>query len=179
MITDAGLVEQCLEGDQEAYAELVGRHQVSVFNLAMSMTRHNQAEATDITQEAFIRAYRKLRGYKPQYAFRNWVMTIGANLAKNRFRGYARRQLAEESYVEMNPGRTYHSDPRHLAVRDALKGMRESYRTPLTLRHMEGLSYEEIAQVLGIGVSAAKMRVKRGTDELKKLLNPGGEAKTS
>lgn len=175
MITDAGLVEQCLEGDQEAYAELVRRHQDAVFNLAMSMTRHNAAEATDITQEAFIRAYRKLRAYKAQYAFRNWVMTIGANLAKNRFRSAARRKELEESYLEKNPGRTYHSDPRHLAVRDALKGLRESYRTPLTLRHMEGLSYEEIAQVLGIGVSAAKMRVKRGTDELKELLNPRGE----
>ena len=145
----------------------------------MSMTRHNQAEATDIAQEAFIRAYRKLRGYKPQYAFRNWVMTIGANLAKNRFRGTVRRQQVEESYLEMNPGRTYRTDPRHIAVRDALKGLRESYRTPLTLRHMEGLSYEEIAQVLGIGVSAAKMRVKRGTDELKAQLNPPWEAQTT
>lgn len=171
-MTDAALVEMCLAGDQGAYADLVRRHQDAVFNLAMSMTRQNYREAEDLTQEAFVRAYRKLGRYNPQYNFRNWVMAIGANLAKNRFRGASRRRRLEEEYVEEHPGRTYHTDPRHKAVKEAIRELPDAYRVAVTLRHIEGMSYEEIAEVLGIGVSAAKMRVKRGVDRLMERLGP-------
>jgi RNA polymerase sigma-70 factor (ECF subfamily) len=173
---DALWVEQCLDGDREVFGRLVERYQQPVFNLAMSMTNRNYGDAAELTQDTFVRAFQKLHSYRSQYAFRNWVMTICANLAKNRFRTVARRQQAEEAYLERNPGRTYHDDPAHRAFRAALSRLPENVRVPLTLRHVEGLSYEEIASVLGIGKSAAKMRVSRGKEQLAAWLqNPSKE----
>jgi RNA polymerase sigma factor (sigma-70 family) len=83
-----------------------------------------------------------------------------------------RRRQAEEGYVELHAGGPYHADPRHQAVKEAIRELPDVYRVAVTLRHMEGMSYEEIAEVLQIGVSAAKMRVKRGVDALMERLNP-------
>ena len=163
--SDAALVEKCLQGQSEVFAELMQRHQEAVFGLAMSMTRYNYAEASDLAQETFIAAYRKLSYYDPQRAFHTWVMTICANLAKNRFRSRQRRHDLEEKYqtaqIASMPAR---SSPELLE--EILRQIPDKLRIPLVLRHTEGLSYDEIAHILGIGVSAAKMRVKRGLDEL-------------
>ena len=170
-LTDAALVERCLGGDKEAFAGLVERHQHAVFGLAMSMTGHNYAEAADLAQEAFISAYKKLHSFDPHYLFRNWVLTICANLTKNRFRSIVRRRQVEENYVERTFAASSGDDPRLEDVEDALRQLPEKTRVPLTLRYSEGLSFEEIASILGIGLSAAKMRVKRGLEELTPKLN--------
>ena len=176
---DARWVEQCLDGDREAFAHLVERHQAAVYNLAMIMTHQNAGDAAELTQDTFVRAYQKLHSYRPQYAFRNWLLTICANLAKNRFRGIMRRRRAEEAYLERNPGRSYHDDPGHRAFRAALSRLPDTLRVPLALRHIEGLSYDEIAAVLGIGASAAKMRVSRGKQQLTEWLGPSVEGEGS
>jgi len=167
---DAQLAERCCAGDSDAFAELVRRNQDAVFNLAWRMTR-NWHEAADITQDTFIRAYRKLSSYKPEFAFKNWVMSIGANLTRNRFRSYSRRQRMEQTVAGMQdlepmPAIEAHDE----ALEAALGRLPESVRMALILKHMEGMSYEEVARTLGIGLSAAKMRVARGRDELVRLL---------
>jgi RNA polymerase sigma-70 factor (ECF subfamily) len=96
-------------------------------------------------------------------------MTIAVNLTKNRFRSLFRRRRLEEEAVAMSEhGVTSPTanDPRIEAVNQAIGQLSENLRAPLVLRHMEGCSYEEIARILGIGVSAAKMRVMRARDEL-------------
>jgi RNA polymerase sigma-70 factor (ECF subfamily) len=168
-LTDASLVKLCLDGHKESYAELVRRYQDSVFGLAYRMTR-NHEDAADMAQEAFIRAYRYLRRYDPQGSFRNWVMAMCANLTKNRFRGVLRRRKAEETHVELHSSDPETPDLQRAALEEALGSVSQTLRVPLVLKHVEGLPYEEIAQVLGISVSAAKMRVKRGRDELVRLL---------
>lgn len=174
--SDASLVEQCLGGHKEAYADLVRRHQDAVYNLALRWTG-DRDEAADLAQDTFVRAYRKLRSYSSQYAFRNWVLTICANLAKNRFRSEDRRRRAQQAHVELYPANPDPPDPRRAALEEALGRLPETLRIPLVLKHMEGLSYEEVSKVLGIGVSATKMRVKRARDELVQRLRPseGGE----
>jgi RNA polymerase sigma-70 factor (ECF subfamily) len=169
--TDAALVENCLAGQKTAFAELIRRHQNSIFHLALRITC-DRDEAADLAQEAFIRAYRKLRLYDPGYSFKNWLFSICANLAKNRFRASERRRKAERTHLELsykndNPGALT-----RLNLDEALANIPEKLRIPLVLKHKEGFSYEEIAQILNIGVSAAKMRVKRGRDELVNLLRP-------
>jgi RNA polymerase sigma-70 factor (ECF subfamily) len=164
--TDAALVEECLNGDRGAFACLVDRHQQAVFSLAMSMTGQNYADACDFAQEAFIVAYKKLHYFNPEYAFKNWLLTICANLTKNRFRRRARRWRAEQNFVELSAAGGPSDRHRRDEVTEVLGRLPEKIRVPLTLRHIEGLSYEEIAAILSIGVSAAKMRVKRGLDEL-------------
>jgi len=169
-VFDAELVQQCLAGRLAAFEELMSRHQDAVFNLLFKMTG-NRDEAADLTQEAFIRAYRKLGAYDGQFSFKNWVITIGVNLAKNRFRSFFRRRRIEEEAGAPAESATM-NDPCVEAVNEALAQLPEKLRVPLVLKHMEGCSYEEIAQMLGIGVSAAKMRVLRARDEFVRRLEP-------
>lgn len=168
--TDAALAQACLDGRKEAFADLVRRHQGAVYQLALRWSR-DRDDAQDLAQEAFVRAYRKLATYKPELSFRNWILSVCANVAKNRFRSEDRRHRAQQTHLEIYPPGAAAPDPRRAALEAALRGLPESVRVPLTLKHVEGLSYEEISAVLGIGVSAAKMRVKRGRDELVRLLD--------
>jgi RNA polymerase sigma-70 factor, ECF subfamily len=174
--SDAHVVEQCLAGDKNAFAELVRRNQDAVFNLVWRMTG-NWHEAADITQETFIRAYQKLHSYRSEYIFKNWVMSIGANLTKNRFRSHNRRQRMKETLMEMQDIEvTPVAEMRDEGLEAALGQLPETLRAALVLKHMEGMSYEEIAKMLGISVSAAKMRVARGRDELVRLLESERES---
>ncbi|MBU0677596.1 MAG: sigma-70 family RNA polymerase sigma factor [Verrucomicrobia bacterium] len=168
-LTDAELVTECLGGKMDCFAELVRRYQDPVYNLAYRMTS-NASEAEDLAQEAFIRAFRKLRKYKPEYQFRNWVMTICANLTKNRFRSVVRKRNAEEAHLDLYSRHPDPMDPRRIALEEAITLLPRSLRVPLVLKHVEGMSYEEVSGVLGISLSAAKMRVKRARDELTALL---------
>lgn len=172
--SDATLVASCLVGRQEAFAELVRRHQGSVYHLALRWSR-DRDDAQDLAQEAFVRAYRKLRTYNPEYSFRNWILSVCANLAKNRFRSEDRRRKAQATHVELYPRAPDPPDPRRIALERALRALPETLRVPLVLKHVEGLSYEEISGVLGIGLSAAKMRVKRGRDDLVQRLGREGD----
>ncbi len=172
--SDAALVEQVLGGRKEAYAHLVRRYQDTVYNLALRWTG-DRDEADDLAQETFVRAYRKLRSYDPGYSMRNWLLAICSNLAKNRIRSARRRQRAHETHAELFMGPPDPPDPRREALEEALRGMPEKLRIPLVLKHVEGMSYDEVAQTLRIGLSAAKMRVKRARDELvRRLRVPGG-----
>ncbi len=168
--SDAVLVEQCLAGNSEAYRELIERHQDAVFSFIMRMTG-NWHEAADVAQETFIRAYRKLGSYDPRFTFRNWLFSIAANQTKNRFRSFFRRHRVEQQLAAA-PDPTPAPDPRLDELDHALAQIPEKLRAPLLLKHVEGYSYDEIARTLGIGVSAAKMRVMRARDELVQLLEP-------
>ena len=163
--SDTDLVALCLDGQREAFSELVVRHQHAVFNLAYQMTTNHQ-DAADLAQEAFIRAFRKLHSYKPAFAFRNWLMGICANLARNRFRSESRRRALEIRHAqEADPGPAA-PDPRQVLLERALQRLPENTRVPLVLKYMEDLSLEEIARTLRLGLSAVKMRLARGREEL-------------
>jgi RNA polymerase sigma-70 factor (ECF subfamily) len=168
--TDPELVQACLSGNQSAYAELVRRHQDSVFGLAVSMTR-NRADAEDMAQEAFIRAYNKLDQYNPEYAFRSWILRICSNRTKNLFRLRVNRRKVEEAHLNEEAVVQDAVDPDFQAVEEALETLPPKLDAPLRLKYMEGLSYDEIASVLGIGVSAAKMRVMRARRQLQEVLS--------
>ncbi len=172
--TDAMLVEQCLAGNNEAFGELIRRYQDSVFNLLMKMTGHWH-DADELTQETFLRAYRRLASYDPRYNFKNWVITIAVHLARNRWRSFFRRRRAEEAAAPpLETDATDSSDPRLDALQEALQRLPEKLRAPLLLRYMEDYSFDEIARTLGIGVSAAKMRVQRARTELARHLEQPG-----
>ena len=175
--SDEQLVATCLDGRQDVFAELVRRHQDPVFGLAMIMT-HNRADASDMAQEAFIKAYRNLAKYNSGYSFRNWVMAICANQTKNQFRSRARKRRAEEKHLAQQTNAIRKEDPRAVDVEELARTIPDTLRIPLMLKHVEDLSYEEISAVLHIGVSAAKMRVKRGKDQLTHLLAQQEEAGT-
>ncbi len=167
--TDPELVQACLAGGVSAYAELVRRHQNSVFGLAVSMTR-NREDAEDMAQEAFIRAYSKLDQYNPDFAFRSWILQICSNRTKNLFRARMNRRNVEEKHLNEIAVVEDAVMPDFQEVEDALGTLPPKLGAPLRLKYMENLSYEEISAVLGIGVSAAKMRVMRARKQLQEVL---------
>jgi len=167
--TDAELVRDCLNGNQSVYAELVRRHQDSAFGLAVSMTR-NREDAEDMAQEAFIRAYNKLNQYNPDYEFRSWILRICSNRTKNLFRSRVNRRSVEEKHLNEGAVLQDAVAPDFQAVEDALGTLPPKLGAPLRLKYMEGLSYDDISEVLGIGVSAAKMRVMRARKQLQEVL---------
>ena len=176
-ISDAALVEASLQGDRESFGELVRRYRDVVFHLAYRMAR-NHADADDLAQETFVRAYDRLSLYRHEYAFRSWICTICANLAKNRFRKEARRREAEEGHADYAADAAARegvaADPRAVELNAVLDRLPEGLRVPLVLKYAEGMSYEEIAKVLSIGLSAAKMRVARARDAALERWNQRG-----
>ncbi|MCF7816306.1 MAG: RNA polymerase sigma factor [Kiritimatiellales bacterium] len=169
--TDQELVQGALDGNRYAFAELVRRHQDAVFGLAVSMTR-NREDAADMAQDAFIRAYNKLGQYNPDHAFKSWILRICANLTKNMFRSRMLRRSAEEKHLKETEIAGEAVEPDFHALEAALAQLPPKLGAPLRLKHMEGLSYDEIAKVLGIGVSAAKMRTMRARNQLLEILQP-------
>jgi RNA polymerase sigma-70 factor (ECF subfamily) len=169
--TDQELVAACLDGRREAFGELVLRHQDSVFGLAVGMTR-NREDAADMAQEAFIRAYSKLEQYNPNYSFKSWLLRICANQTKNLFRKRTRRRKAEENHLAEEAVLESETKPDFQTLEAALGHLPPKLAMPLRLKHMEGMSYEEVSGILGIGVSAAKMRTLRARQQLAELIKP-------
>ncbi len=176
---DSRWVQACLQGDHNAFRHLVGRHGDVVYNLAYRMTG-NASTAEDLAQETFIRAHDRLHQYKPEFAFRNWLLGICANLARSRYRWWRRNQRMEAEFAqhevlrqEASAAQDDSSSARD-ALAQALMTLPERLRAPLVLRYMEGLSVLEVAQVLDIRLSAAKMRLARGRDRLRETLARAG-----
>jgi len=175
-IGDKVLVEQCREGNLEAFGMLVERYQGIIFNYLVKMTSSWHA-ADELTHETFLRAYHKLGLYNSRYSFRNWLLTIASNMAKNRFRSTNRRRVAEAAAansIETFENDNFTTGTQLAEVDEILAEMPPRMRAPLVLRHMEGLSYEEISHILHIGVSAAKMRTMRAREEFVHRLGANG-----
>ncbi|MDF7826538.1 sigma-70 family RNA polymerase sigma factor [Pontiellaceae bacterium B12227] len=168
--TDQQLVKASLDGDRAAFEVLVHRHQDSVFGLAVGMTR-NREDAADMAQDAFVRAYTKLEQYNPDYSFKSWLLRICANQTKNLFRKRTRRRETEEKCLKIQEVEASAEVPDFQALEEALAGLAPKFSAPVRLKYMEGLAYEEISRILGIGVSAAKMRVLRGRKQLAEILS--------
>ena len=168
--TDQELVSACLAGNREAFAQLVRRYQDSVYGLAVSMTG-SHADAADMAQEAFIRAYTRLDQYNPSYGFRSWLLRICANRTKNLFRKRTNRRKLEEAYQQDAAMLEAHPEDENHELESALSRLPARLAVPIRLKYMENLSYEEVADVMGIGVSAAKMRVMRARNRLAEILN--------
>jgi RNA polymerase sigma factor (sigma-70 family) len=165
VLSDATIVEQCLAGRKEPFEEIVRRHQHVVYNVSLSLMK-DRDRADDLAQETFVQAYRKLSRYDARYSFRNWILTICVNLGKNRWRSSARRRRTLEAYAREQEAVSHPREDTTPELSRYLQQIPEKLRIPLVLKHMEGLSYEEVARILNIGISAAKMRVKRGRDAL-------------
>ncbi|HAS84046.1 MAG TPA: hypothetical protein DCS43_15545 [Verrucomicrobia bacterium] len=169
---DARIVEQVLAGDQSAYAALVTRYQDTVYSVAYRLCA-NHSDAADMAQDAFITAFRKLHQYKHEYTFGQWVIGICSNRTRNLFRSRWRRQQTEQRHYEdacEDPLVTHRSEQQNEEVAAALAQLPVKFRLAVTLRHIEDYSYEDIARMLRIGISAVKMRVKRGLVAMEQIL---------
>lgn len=181
-VSDGALVEEVLAGNKDVFRVLVERYKNVVFNLAYRMTGSPE-DALDISQETFIRAYQSLSRFRVGEKFFTWLYTICLNVAKNHLRQKSRRLRLQGAVYDETQGRDICGPGPEECLLDKeeagrLQGLLlevpEHYRMAVVLRYNDGLSYEEISQMLGITVSGAKMRVKRGLDKLRGLTRPKG-----
>jgi len=155
------LVQRSLDGDLEAWGEIVRRYKEAVFGVAVAILR-NRADAEDATQEAFIRAYERLHHYDLSRRFSTWLFTVTANVAKNMLRKRRRPDPQLSPGRIPDPAEVVWKEELHQAVREAVWSLPESYRAPLILRYWHEMDLAEIAQVLGLRVGTVKTRLHRG-----------------
>jgi len=188
-VSDAIAVERTLAGEREAYRVLVERHSRNVYRLAYRITG-NRHDAEEVVQEAFLRAYQKLRQFAGQANFGTWVYRIAANYAIDRIRQRSsedsRRQTqsrAPEGGLDADPVAIAPDpapSPERLAqsaqlgakMQEALATLTPAERTAIVMRHWEGCAIEEIAAVLKSNTNATKNTVFRAVAKLRKALEP-------
>jgi len=169
---EVSLLRASLEGETEAWGEMISRYKDAVFGLCLGFLR-NRADAEDITHDAFIRAYVNLRRYNLEKRFSTWMFTIAANLCRNRLR-YRRNHPVAELPAQIrggeDPAHVAAADDRHAAVRGALNRLPYGYRAPLVLRYYNDLPYRDIAEILAIPEGTVKTRIHRGKAMLKQQM---------
>lgn len=171
-VSDEELVRLCqrrLPGDSRPFRALVDRYRDRVINTAYRFLS-NSRDAEDAAQRVFLKIYRGLSGFRAESSFSTWLYTITVNTCKNELRRCSRRPTLLEPDLE-SLGLTLPANPsaeqiiiareRRDIIQETIEQLSETYREALILREFQGLSYQAIAEVLGIGLSAAKMRVRR------------------
>jgi RNA polymerase sigma-70 factor (ECF subfamily) len=173
-------VQRARRGDQGAFAALVTRHQRYVYNLAYRLLR-DAHEAEDLTQEAFLRAWRGLGGYRGDARFTTWLYRIVTNLCYNRMPGL-RRQVAQAGDAALealsapqahDPQDQVEASERRARVQAAIEALPDKYRLIVTLFYLQQLSYAEIAETLNLPLGTVKTHLYRARGRLKRLLADG------
>ena len=180
--TETTLVHRARSGDRDAFAALVDRHGVYVYNLALRLVGQPQ-EAEDLAQEAFVRAWRALPGFRAEAQFRTWLYRIVTNLCYNRL-PRLRADLdslppdASAQLPDAAPGveRQLVNAELQDALRAAIAGLPPGYRLLITLRHLQGLSYEEIAVAADMPLGTVKTGIFRARRLLREALAAYGPA---
>jgi RNA polymerase sigma-70 factor (ECF subfamily) len=172
------IVRRVLEGETEAYALLVDAYKDPILRLAFRMTGNLQ-DADDLAQDAFVRAFRNLHRYDRERPFFTWLYTVALNGIRNHLKKRKRQErgdaesAAEGDEAEDTPGMEERLDEARDAERldRALRRLPAEQREALVLRFYQGLSLEETSEVMGVSLSAAKMRIYRGLERLKQILS--------
>jgi RNA polymerase sigma-70 factor, ECF subfamily len=168
---DLEIVRKCQDGDRKAFELLVDRYQKQIFNVALRMTK-NYADAEDIAQTTFVKTYESIRSFDPKYKFFSWIYRIVVNESLNHVH---QRKYTEELNEEIvAPEKTleerFDEDQTSARVQDALMQMKEDHRTVIVLKHLQGLSYEEISEILEIPEKKVKSRLFTARLVLKDVL---------
>ena len=185
MNIDQQLVERVQRGDKNAFNLLVSKYQHKMANL-VSRYVSDQGDVADVVQEAFIKAYRALPEFRGESAFYTWLFRIAVNTAKNYLTAQGRRPPeldvecsdaeqqdgAEAMHELASPESLVLSDEIHRMVMATLESLPEDLRTAITLREIEGLSYEEIAEIMGCPVGTVRSRIFRAREAIDKELQP-------
>jgi RNA polymerase sigma-70 factor (ECF subfamily) len=183
--TDLELVEQVQKGNKNAFNLLVIRHQNKVMNIVSRYVK-NSGDVADVTQEAFIKAYRALPNFRGESAFYTWLYRIAVNSAKNYLTSQGRKPPAsdvdasEADYYDgsdalkenNSPERALLSDELQQKLFTAIDALPEDLRSAITLREIEGLSYEEIATVMECPVGTVRSRIFRAREAIDKVIVP-------
>ncbi len=183
---DLILVERAQAGDQVAFGLLVTKYQRKLLRLVMRLVR-DPSEAEDVTQEAFIKAYRALPNFRGESAFYTWLYRIGVNTAKNWLMAQGRRMPTVSEVIDdedddsagsnllrddETPERVIMSRQIGATVNAAMDALPEDLRTAIALREIEGLSYEEISKVMDCPIGTVRSRIFRAREAIAERLRP-------
>jgi RNA polymerase sigma-70 factor (ECF subfamily) len=169
-LTDAELVKQCLEGDRAAFGVLVDRYQKPVFNAALRIVGNGE-DAADITQVVFLKAYERLRSYKPNYKFFSWLYRIAVNESINFAKARRQHEEIDDSIpAEDGPGGEETPEAVEAIVEEALQALSLEHRLVLILCHLQELSYREAGYVLDLPEKTVKSRLFTARKVLKDVL---------
>jgi RNA polymerase sigma-70 factor (ECF subfamily) len=165
-----------LGGNSGAFAALVERYDRAVYHLAYR-TLHDVEEARDVTQESFFKAYRSLHTFKTGARFSTWLFAIAYHACcdrLNRRKRYSSEEMPDAADTGPGPEAQAISLDQARRLRDAIDRLPEKYRTVITLYHLQGKQYEEIATVLNMPLGTVKTHLFRAKDQLRKLLSAQG-----
>ena len=182
---DKMLVEKVKKGDKRAFDLLVLKYQQKVANI-ISRYIHDHSEVLDVSQETFIKAYRALPKFRGDSAFYTWLYRIATNTAKNHLAAKGRRPPMDDveavTAEQMDTGLRLkeQATPENIAmerevaqtIRQAVDDLPEDLRIAITLREMDGLSYEEIAEAMDCPIGTVRSRIFRARDAIDKKLKP-------
>lgn len=184
-LSDHELIDATKNGDEAAFGEIMTRYRNPITNYLYRFL-NDYEEAVDIAQETFVRVYFALDRYHTQYAFSTYIYRIATNLAISELRRRKRRRLMsltglfqsdEDSTVEYQPpdpgelaDEALEADERSQLIASAIAALPEKYRVAIVLRDVEGKSYEEIAEIMQLGLGTTKSRISRGRGLLKEKI---------
>ena len=184
-LSDHELIEATKSGDEAAFAAIVGRYRGSITNYLFRFL-NDYEEAVDLAQETFVRVYFAIDRYHTEYAFSTYIYKIATNLAISELRKRKRRSLLSltglfqsegDETAEFQPAdqralpdANVIDDERDRVVAKAIATLPPKYRVPVILRDIEGRSYEEIANILDLGLGTTKSRISRARGLLKEKL---------
>lgn len=179
---DTKLVQLCLKGEKQAFGKLLSKYKLPVFNLIYRIVK-NSADGEDLTQETFIKAFRKLNTYDPKYPFLTWLFRIAHNTTID----FLRTKKNVVISIDDPEKPVYIADIAPLPEKEAeinfsrdmlykaLDNINHMHREVLLLRHKEELDYGEISEVLDIPLGTVKIRLFRAREALKNMLVKTGE----
>lgn len=184
-LSDHELIEATKRGDEEAFAEIVSRYRNPLTNYLYRFL-NDYEEAVDLAQETFVRVYFAVERYHTDYAFSTYIYRIATNLAISEIRKRKRRTLLsltglfqgeDENQTEFQPpdnqplaDANLVEDEQNRMIARAIAALPDKYRAPIILREIENKSYEEIAQILELGLGTTKSRISRARNLLKDKL---------
>ena len=184
---ELSVIDRFKKGENSAFEELILRYQDRIYNLCRHMLG-NTSDADDAAQDTFIKTYQNLKKFKPESALYTWLYRIAVNTCLD----YKKRPFFEsifkssdkgEEFIleavsdKPSPEKLYESKQLGLALRNSLGKLSLKLRTVIILKEIEGLSYEEIAEVLDVSVGTVKSRISRAREELKELMKKFREQK--
>jgi len=181
-MTEEELVRRAQSGDEQAFMALVQRYQAAIFRLAVALLRHRE-DAEDATQDVFVHAFRRLKTLQDARAFPFWLRKLAVRICLR----YRRRRAVEQEFVEplsneseseilfrtdIDPEVELERAELRALVRRVVAELPEPFQIVVLLYHMDGLSYDEIAQVLGIPIGTVRSRLARAREMLREKLAP-------
>ena len=182
------LVQMSAEGNEKAFSQLVSIYEDSVFNMAMYITK-NREDALDVSQEVFLKLWRTLESFRGECSIKSYLMKLTKNAALDLKRRNSYRQTVSltmendegessqldivDSSEDANPQEAYLRRERIERVRRAISELDEEHRQVIVMREMNGMSYREISDALGINEGTVKSRINRARSALKKILTDG------